>query len=255
MTFDLFGNAIGSQELEDGPTRSNSPDGETDLFGQDRAHVNLSRPRENKAAVLTTGISGLNGFGSSESVDLTQLLANKLKERLGSDGSIKYLQTWKMKVTPAGRRYWAHIASARRTSDSGCSGWPTPDANTMNLGESLESFQARQARLKPLYGNGAGMPIAITAQLAGWPTATARDWKNGQASDETMNRNARPLNELANQVPGVVPNGSPASTEKRGALNPAFSLWLMGFTPQWMDSAPSAASVRSAERAMRLSRK
>lgn len=57
------------------------------------------------------------------------------------------------------------------------SGWPTPDASQMNDGESLESFQARQAvlREKKINGNGAGMPLGIAAQLAGWPTPQAHD--------------------------------------------------------------------------------
>jgi hypothetical protein len=47
---------------------------------------------------------------------------------LGRGGSIEYSQTWKEKITPAGRRYLAHIASARRTSGSDYSGWHTPQA-------------------------------------------------------------------------------------------------------------------------------
>jgi len=89
---------------------------------------------------------------------------------------------------------------------------------------------------------------ATLNHMAGWATPSARDWKNGQASQETMERNARPLNEQAVQyvagwvtpqsrdgansrggmadralgrrrnlddqvMLGPVPNGSPASTE------------------------------------------
>jgi hypothetical protein len=32
--------------------------------------------------------------------------------------------------------------------------------------------------------------------LTGWPTASARDWKNGKASQQTLDRNARPLSEI-----------------------------------------------------------
>src|SRR5262245_25092958 len=99
--------ATSSPESQAGPSRSVSPAGPTtDLFGLAVAHANPSAAPADKAAALTTGISGLHGFGSSASVALTQSLANRLRDRLGSDGSIEYSQTWKRKVTPAGRRYW-----------------------------------------------------------------------------------------------------------------------------------------------------
>lgn len=38
---------------------------------------------------------------------------------------MEFRQTWQRKVTPAGRLYWAHTASARPTAASGCTGWRT----------------------------------------------------------------------------------------------------------------------------------
>ena len=38
---------------------------------------------------------------------------------------------------------------------------------------------------------------------------------------------------LPGQASGAIASSSPAGTEKRGALNPAFSLWLMGYPAAW----------------------
>ncbi len=56
-------------------------------------------------------------------------------------------------------------------------------------------------------------PVAVDA-LCLWPTATARDWRSGKASEATRMRNARPLSEVA--APG-------------GFLNPDWVDLHMGF--------------------------
>ena len=50
----------------------------------------------------------------------------------------------------------------------------------------------------------------------------------GDAASEQMGRARQPWKVL----------GSPAATEKRGQLNPAFSLWLQGYPPSWDACAP-----------------
>ena len=51
-----------------------------------------------------------------------------------------------------------------------------------------------------------------------WATPTARDWRSGKASPETMARNSRPLSEQVG-----------------GTLNPTWVEWLMGFPPNWTE--------------------
>jgi hypothetical protein len=42
-------------------------------------------------------------------------------------------------------------------------------------------------------------------------------------------------------VLGMAPAGSPGTTEKRAALNPAFVSWIMGFPAEWLLCAPAMA--------------
>ncbi len=106
------------------------------------------------------------------------------------------------------------------------SGWPTVRA--------ADGAKGGKRRVK----NGQDLPT-----VSGWATPAARDWRDGRASPETMARNARPLNEQAVAALGTVLSGSSASMAKRGQLNPAFCLWLMGFPAEWENFAPSATQL------------
>ena len=288
MTFDDLPGAISLQELADGITLSGSPDGQQiGQSGRGVARANRTRLPGNKKATRTNVTSGPSSSGSSASVDLTRSLVNRLKERFATGGSMEYRQTWKEKVTPLGIVYWAHTASGHPTSDSGCTGWPTPVAQHAN--GTPEDF-LRRKRESVERGNSMGITLSdlnMVAQLAGWPTPMSRDhfpshtdeyiaekkaqghgmsnlndvaaiagWNTPRATDGTNggpNQTGGALPADAALISGQTQSSSPAGTAKRGVLNPALSRWLMGYPVAW-DSC-GATAMRSCRKSRRNSSK
>ena len=140
--------------------------------GQVAALVSLS-PRQAKAlGLLTSGTSGQPSIISSLSAGLQSSLASRLRARTASLGSTLYALTWKPRATPQGVPICALRASARRTSDSASTGWPTPIANdAIRSGYCYGPKRAdgTKAILWKLPG---------AANLAAWVTPTTRDWKD-----------------------------------------------------------------------------
>lgn len=88
--------------------------------------------------------------------------------------------------------------------------------------------------------NSRGEPkLSAEVKLANWPTPTATDAARGTLPPRPQDTGV-PLNQAVALAIGMEPNGSSATTEKPGALNPAFVCWLMGFPLEWDAFAPTA---------------
>jgi hypothetical protein len=178
--------AISSPESESGVTRSDALDGPTtDRSGPEAAPAPASRAQVKGAGLMTLVTSGLTGIPSSASDALQSSLESKLMTLLDSAGSTLFVETWKRRVTPLRRRYWEHTASALRTSDSGCTSVPTPDAHpdlpnsSTNRGK---DYGGNRPRMSPCgLGPAAQLasvcsPTAMDANRGGQP---ARPWDTG----------------------------------------------------------------------------
>jgi hypothetical protein len=225
MTFEDSGKSIFSPVLEDGHSLSGLPVGTTtDLSGQDHAPVSHSPKRASNRRRQTNDISGLKCSGLFESVSLTQSLANRLRARFDTVGSMEYVQTWKERVTPLGRSYSEHTARGVLISDKDFTGWPTPQAteapnNSENRGMDYGGLRSRLTPQNvpdlvgwispktPTGGASASEPRANGGQyhkledqvaLTGWPTPTSMSFD--QSHQPGNNRYMNAVTELAGWV-------------------------------------------------------
>ena len=160
-------NVTSSPASPAGPTLCDLPAGATiDLFGRAPVHVSPSVRRESKKDSQTRGTCGPSGSISSASANLTSFLASRLQALL--HGSILFRETWKEKATPAGRRLWAHTASALRTSDSGFTGWPT--ARETDGEKNVRTFEGT---VREIARKGGPQDLCQAAQISGWPSPMA----------------------------------------------------------------------------------
>jgi hypothetical protein len=148
-----------------------------DLFGLAPVPASPSPLPAKAKGKKMKGISGRSFSDLSGHDALSRSLASKLKLRLESVGSIEYRQTWRRKATPSGLLYWAHTASARRTSGSESTGsqpdgWGTPTSHERTL-------EPRDVDH--------GAQLANQALLAGWPTCAATDGTKGASDHHDKN--------------------------------------------------------------------
>lgn len=244
-----------------GNTHSTSRNGKV-LSGRAVVHANRSVTPGDEKEHPTNGTCGRKCKGLSPSAALQQSLENRLRARLDVNGSPEYALTWKHWDMQSGPRICALRASGRRTSDKDYSGWPTCQTRDgthgvaqakramgeTRHGSNLDAFamlagwptctveDARRGD-KPPRPHDTGVPLSqrvVGVTLTGWPTCSARDWRSEQSiktEEELYGSKGRPLSKT---VLGATTTSSNARTEKPGALDPAFSRWLMGYRPEWL---------------------
>lgn len=216
MMFPDFSDVTFSQGSEDGTSRSSSPDGrETERSGRPRSHVSRFQKPERNSVKEMRDTCFLISRSSSPSARLQQFVESRLVRRMEDYGSPEFDHRWSRWDIGSSPPICVLLASARLTSDSDSSGWPTP--RTITGGP--ESAERKQELGRKRSGGG---DLQAAAIMVGWRTPSGSDGEVG-------------VMEIRDQAPLAYGEmtGSDVRTGKFGGLNPELSRWLMMFPEGW----------------------
>ena len=170
MTLPATPNITFLQDSGVGFTPLTLPDGRViDPCGLALALASLSARQVKALGLRTSGIYGPPGSTLSASAALQSSLESRLQARLSMIGSTLYTLTWKAWVTPSGVSRSRLRASARRTSETAITGWPTPMAGTPAQNGNNAAGNNDSSRR--------------TVALSGWPTPTVGNAMGSQSCE------------------------------------------------------------------------
>src|SRR5690606_29058955 len=112
----------------------------------------------------------------------------RLRQRLPTGGLTMFIQGWKHKVTPSGRRYCQLVASVRPIDATACGLWPTP-RKQMATG----TWEGRSTKVGP--------DLQTAVMMAMWTTPSSRDWKDTPGMATTGNNPDGTQRERNDQLP------------------------------------------------------
>jgi hypothetical protein len=184
----------------------------------------------NGRASRTRGISGLTPIASFARYDLGTSSWKMSQISLFTTTLEPYSGTWPAHGMMRSGQCW-ELATWVLPTAGNASGysWPTPRAiygEHPGMQDPRHLTGAVQMWPTPNVPNGGrttwhAEQVGLEQAVRIWATPSARDWRSGKASPETMEKNARPLSEQVG-----------------GQLNPTWVCWLMGWPLDWTGTGP-----------------